>query len=151
VTHGLDPQILMPGTGRRFPGAGGDEITLRLASGGPDPITVIEDQSEDTEPAPLHSHPWDELVYVLEGEVSFTAGDLTAQGGPGTLQVLPRGVAHTLRVVRPPARFLMITVGAPAAEFLEEIGQVYAEGPTTERLIEVARRHGVQPHFEYNS
>jgi hypothetical protein len=147
VTHGLDAQILLPGTGRRFRGAGGDEIVLRLASGGADPITVIEDRSEDTEPAPLHSHPWDELVYVLEGEMSFTAGESTAQGGPGTLQVLPRDVAHTLHVVTPPARFLMITVGAPAAAFLEEIGEVYAEGPTLERLVEVARRHGVRPHF----
>jgi hypothetical protein len=41
----------------------------------------------------------------------------------------------------------MITVGAPAAEFLEEIGRVYAEGPTRDRLIEVALRHGVRPHF----
>jgi hypothetical protein len=37
----------------------------------------------------------------------------------------------------------MVTLGAPSATFLEEIGQVYAEGPTPERLIEVAGRHGL--------
>jgi hypothetical protein len=41
----------------------------------------------------------------------------------------------------------MLTVGAPAAGFLREVGEVYADGPTLERLIEVAGRHGVKPAF----
>ncbi len=83
MTHGLKPRVLLPGSGRLFPGAGSDEILLRLATDDADPITVIEDRTLDTEAAPLHSHPWDELVYVLEGEMSFTAGEETAIGGPG--------------------------------------------------------------------
>jgi hypothetical protein len=79
--------------------------------------------------------------------MSLTCGEQTAVGGPGTLASLPRGVPHTLHVTRPPARFLMITIGAPSAGFLKEIGRVYAEGPTRERLLEVAARHGVAPHF----
>jgi hypothetical protein len=43
---------------------------------------------------------------------------------------------------------MMLTVGAPSAEFLREVGQVYATGPTLQRLVEVARRHGVKPAFE---
>jgi mannose-6-phosphate isomerase-like protein (cupin superfamily) len=132
----------------RFAGAGGDSMTLRVETFGPDPITVVEDATVDTQPAPLHSHPWDELIYVLEGEMSLTCGDRTAVGGPGLLATLPRGVPHTLHVVTPPARFLMITVGAPSAAFLRDVGQVYAAGPTTERLVEVAARHGVVPHFD---
>ena len=120
---------------------------MRLQTGGSDPVTVIEDTSSDTEPAPLHSHPWDELVYVLEGEMSLTCGDATLVGGPGTLATLPRGVPHTLHVTKPPARFLMITLGAPSAGFVKEVGEAYAAGPTLERLIEIAGRHGVVPHF----
>ena len=37
----------------------------------------------------------------------------------------------------------MVTIGAPSATFLREIGEVYAAGPTLERLIEVAGRHGL--------
>jgi hypothetical protein len=41
----------------------------------------------------------------------------------------------------------MITVGAPSSGFLREIGEVYAAGPTPDRLIEIALRHGVRPHL----
>ena len=146
--HGLVADVHVPGSGTRFAGAGGDSMLLRLATASGDPITVVEDTSSDSEPAPLHSHPWDELVYVLEGEMSLTCGNVTRVGGPGTLATLPRGIAHTLHVTAPPARFLMITIGAPSAAFLAEMGNAYAEGPTLERLLEVARRHGVEPRWE---
>jgi quercetin dioxygenase-like cupin family protein len=148
MTHGLEAKVHAPGSGETVPGYGGDEILVRFESGGDDPIAVIEDTSSDTEPAPPHSHPWDELIYVLEGEMSLTCGDHTTIGGPGTLATLPRGVPHTLHVTRPPARFLMITAGAPSAAFVREVGEAYASGPTRKRLIEIAARHGVVPHFE---
>jgi mannose-6-phosphate isomerase-like protein (cupin superfamily) len=146
--HGLAPTVNPPGSGEPFAGAGGDAIVVRLETSGDDPIAVIEDSSTDTDPAPLHSHPWDELVYVLESEMSLTCGEKTLVGGAGTLATLPRGVAHTLHVTRPPARFLMITIGAPSTDFLKEVGPVYADGPTLDRLLEVARRHGVEPTWE---
>lgn len=122
--------------------------SLCLTAAGPCPITLVEDTSSDREWAPLHSHPWDELTYVLEGEMEFTIGAETRVGGPGTLVSLPRGVPHTLRVPSGTARFMMLTVGAPSVEFLREVGQVYATGPTLERLLEVASRHGVTPAFD---
>jgi hypothetical protein len=45
-------------------------------------------------------------------------------------------------------RFMMLTMGAPSVEFLRQVGQVYATGPTLERLVEVASRHGVKPAFD---
>jgi hypothetical protein len=42
----------------------------------------------------------------------------------------------------------MLTVAAPSLEFLREVGGVYATGPTLERLVEVAGRHGVRPAFD---
>jgi mannose-6-phosphate isomerase-like protein (cupin superfamily) len=145
--HGLEAGVHPPESGERFAGAGGDDILVRLETSADDPVTVVEDASSDTEPVPRHSHPWDELVYVLDGEMSLTCGESMIVGGPGTLAVLPHGVPHTLHVTRPPARFLMITFGAPSAAFLREVGQTYAEGPTRERLLDVAARHGVKPHF----
>jgi hypothetical protein len=43
---------------------------------------------------------------------------------------------------------MMLTMGAPSVEFLRQVGQVYATGPTLERLVEVASRHGVKPAFD---
>lgn len=146
--HGLVADVQAPGTGEAFAGAGGDSMLLRVVTDAGDPITVVEDTSSDTEPVPLHSHPWDELVYVLDGEMSLTCGNVTRSGGPGTLATLPRGVPHTLHVTRPPARFLMITLGAPSAPFLREVGEAYAAGPTLDRLVEIARRHGVEPRWD---
>lgn len=88
--------------------------------------------------------PWDELEYVLDGEMEFRVGDERSSGGPGTLVTIPRGVPHTLRVApNSRARFVLVAFGAPSAAFLREIGEVYAEGPITERLLEVAGRHGL--------
>jgi hypothetical protein len=148
MEHGMVPAIHPPDSGRELPGAGGDRLLVRLDSTGPCPIALVEDTSEDREWVPLHSHPWDELTYVLEGEMEFTVGGETRGGGPGTLVTLPRGVPHTLRVPTGRARFMLLTVGAPSVEFLREVGEVYATGPTLERLVEVAGRHGVRPAFE---
>jgi hypothetical protein len=41
----------------------------------------------------------------------------------------------------------MITVGAPSAAFVGEIGQAYAAGLRRERLVEIAERHAMRPHF----
>ena len=148
MNHGLSARILAPGSGTPFPGAGGDAITLRLETGGTDPITWVEDETEDRDWAPRHAHPWDELTYVLEGEIEFRVGEEQGTGGPGTLVTLPAGVPHTLRVPGGRARFAMITLGAPSAGFLRDIGQAYAAGPTLERLVAIARRHGVEPAFD---
>ena len=43
------------------------------------------------------------------------------------------------------ARYLMVTLGARSVAFLREVGEAYAEGPTLERLIDIAARHGVRP------
>jgi hypothetical protein len=125
-----------------------DKASTTMATAGPCPITLVEATSVDREWVPLHSHPWDELTYVLEGEMEFTVGGETGGGGPGTLVSLPRGVPHTLRVPSGTARFLLLTVGAPSLGFLREVGEAYASGPTLERLVEIAGRHGVEPAFD---
>jgi quercetin dioxygenase-like cupin family protein len=144
MTEGIHPRSAAD----HFPGAGGDDILIRLVTEGEDPVTVVEGVSVDREWLPRHSHPWDELTYVLEGEMEFRVGDLHSVGGPGTLVALPRGVPHMLRVPTGEARYLMITIGAPSLDFLREVGQTYADGPSLERLVEIARRHGVEPMLE---
>jgi len=58
----------------------------------------------------------EESFYVLEGEVEFEVDGSTVLGRPGSFALVPRGAAHTFRVVSPTARMLVITSapqGAP--------------------------------------
>lgn len=146
--HGMETGIYPRDAAEVIAGAGGDDLAIRLATAGDDPVTVIEGLSVDREWLPRHAHPWDELTYVLEGTMEFRVGEQHATGGPGTLVSLPRGVPHTLRVPEGQARYLMITIGAPSIDFVKEVGQIYAEGPTLERLLAAAERHGVTPAFD---
>jgi quercetin dioxygenase-like cupin family protein len=76
-----------------FPGAGGDALILRIdAEDGECPVAVVEGVSTDRGWAPAHSHPWDEVTYVLEGEIEFIVGGERGGGGPGTIVSLPRAV-----------------------------------------------------------
>jgi mannose-6-phosphate isomerase-like protein (cupin superfamily) len=146
VRHRFETQIQARDEARVFPGAGGDQLSLRLdGDAGECPVAVVEGVSEDRDWVPFHSHPWDEFTYVIEGEMEFRVGDTQGVGGPGAIVALPRDVPHTLRVPAGTARYLMVTFGAPSIEFLEEVGRAYAEGPTLERLYAIAGRHGVMP------
>nr|HEX2578288.1 cupin domain-containing protein [Aquihabitans sp.] len=41
-----------------------------------------------------HSHPKDDLMYVLEGTMSILVGDDWIDAAPGTFVLLPGGVTH---------------------------------------------------------
>lgn len=57
-----------------------------------------------------HSHPEDDVFFVLEGTVSLQLGERTLQAVPGTFACAPGGMVHDFanRSDRP-ARFLNIT------------------------------------------
>jgi hypothetical protein len=91
------------------------------------------------------------LDYLRPGTRASIAWRVDGEQGDemaGTLVTLPRGVPDSLRVLDGTARFLMLTVGAPSVGFLLEVGEAYAAGPTLERLVEIAGRHGVKPAFD---
>lgn len=45
------------------------------------------------EPGP-HSHPWEQLAFILEGECDFHVGDEVLQVGPGDMFFIPPSVEH---------------------------------------------------------
>jgi quercetin dioxygenase-like cupin family protein len=122
----------------------GDEVLLRVVGDGE--VEVIEYRSEDRAGPPVHSHPWDEVEYVIEGEVEFLVGDAWTRVGPGSVQMLPRGVPHAVRVPEGSARLLFITIGAPYAGFARDVAALGADGyPPPDQLSEIAVRHGLRP------
>jgi quercetin dioxygenase-like cupin family protein len=123
----------------------GDDILLRVVDAGE--VQVVEFRSEDREGPPPHVHPWHEVEYVIEGEVEFLVGGAWVRGGPGTVQLLPAGEAHSVRVPEGAARVLMVTVGPPYDGFARDSAALdaAAEGyPSPADLLAVAARHGLR-------
>ena len=108
-------------------------------------MQVIEYKSTDREGPPAHYHPWHEVEYVIEGEVEFYLNGEWIRGGPGTVQMLPAGAAHAVRVPQGSARLLYITIGAPYDGFAREMSALFTEGQANlENITAVANRHGVR-------
>ncbi len=118
-----------------------DEIRLRGVGHGN--VQVMEYWSTDHDGPPLHSHQWDEIEIVVEGEAEFRVGDEVTPGGPGTVQFLPAGVPHAVRVLSGEARFVYVTIGPPYDGFAREMAQLMDEGATVVRLVERVVKYGV--------
>lgn len=67
---------------------------------------------------PLHTHSReDEMVHVIDGEVTAIVGDAEIPVGPGAYAALPRGVPHTIRVTGEEAVLLITAVPAGLERF----------------------------------
>ncbi len=56
-------------------------------------LMVLNELQPGMETRP-HSHPFEQLAYILKGRVRFTVGDEVHEMGPGGLCVIPPDVTH---------------------------------------------------------
>ena len=78
-----------------------------------DKMTVGEVVLKADTVVPLHSHPHEQVTYVLEGRFEFTVGTETRILEPGIAAIIPGGVMHggkTLTAVH------MLDIFAPVRE-----------------------------------
>ncbi|PSB30024.1 hypothetical protein C7B82_09635 [Stenomitos frigidus ULC18] len=95
-------------------------------------------------PVPLHRHPWDEVSYLLEGEVELQIEDQLVQATPGYFINLPAGAAHAFTLRSSQAKFLVGVSNAIAAQFMQELAQAEQElRLTPETTIAIAHKHQV--------
>ena len=73
---------------------------------------------------PLHRHTAEaEALFVLEGEISYRAGDETHELVDGCFLFLPQGLPHAFRIRgERPARFLALTVPGGLMGLYDEVG-----------------------------
>lgn len=96
-------------------------------------------------PLPLHRHPWDEMSYLLEGEVNLQFEDQTVRATPGYFINLPAGAAHAFTVRSPQARFLVGVSNARAIRFVQELDQAAHNLQfTPEAALAIAQKHQLQ-------
>ena len=57
-------------------------------------ISLILDDSEPGHGPRLHRHPYDETWVVIDGSLTFQAGDEQLAAGPGDIVIVPPDTAH---------------------------------------------------------
>lgn len=137
----IEPIVLLGDASEvvRYPS---DTIWLRAAGHGE--LQVAEYVSDDRDGPPAHAHPWDEAQIVAEGDVEFRIGDDDwVAAGPGSVQLLPRGVPHAIRVPSGTARLFQVSIGAPYDAFARDMARLFAAGAPLDEVVAVAGRHGV--------
>ncbi len=114
---------------------GGDETGGRLA--------VVEVQEVPGQELTCHLHTnEDELIYVLEGNLTFWVGDDEHRVGPGGCLFLPRGIEHGYAVTSGVARQLVMVTPAESETYLGAMNAVRSS-EDLERLIAMAARYGI--------
>ncbi len=74
---------------------------------------------------PPHRHAFEEIFYILEGELEITFRDEVHHVGPGHTINIPANAPHGFRVASAtPARFLCICLPAGQEEFFKLVGEV---------------------------
>lgn len=119
---------------------GSDRVLLRATDVGD--VQVVEYQSDDRDGPPPHSHPWDEIEYVVDGTVEFLVDGEWQAAHAGAVQVLPAGAPHSVRVPTGTARVIMVTIGAPYDGFARELAALTASD-AGDQVVDIAMRHGV--------
>lgn len=94
---------------------------------------------------PLHSHPWHETFYILEGEVEIQVGDQQILAATGSVSHVPANVAHAFKIRSAIARVLVIVSPGAAEAFYREVGaKITSLPPDPIALQTIAAKHNVQ-------
>ena len=126
------PIVIPPGGGRAIPLGGAGVVHLkagRRETGGT--ISAYEYVAPAaTAGPPVHLHRgWDELFYVVEGEMTFLIDGVEHAAPAGTLVFIPRGVLHTFwNAGAAPARQLTVFTPGGIEDYFDAVTEVMAAG-----------------------
>jgi mannose-6-phosphate isomerase-like protein (cupin superfamily) len=85
-------------------------------------ISLILDHSEPGRGPRLHRHPYDETWVIVDGNLTFQAGDESQTAGPGDVVIVPAGAPHKFTNQGPGRSRLLCIHASPTVigEWLEE-------------------------------
>lgn len=106
-------------------------------------LAVVELREVRGHEPPRHLHAGeDEVVYVLEGELTVYVGEAVQRAAAGTCLFLPRGTDHGYAVESTVARLLVVLAPGGGEGFVGEVDSS-SGGEGVEWLIATAARYGV--------
>lgn len=132
---------------RRWFAGGGVHTWLATAEDTGGTFLLCEMEMAQGKATPLHTHPADETLIVLEGELLIHLDGVEHTVRPGGLAIAPAGVPHAFLVSSGPARMLCLhTPGTCEAFYLGASDPIDA-GTTTgvvdfDRIAASARENG---------
>lgn len=139
--------IRQAGEGEHLGFAGGGVFTIKAtAKETAGAFILMEHRSVRGKPTPLHTHPEDEAIYVLEGELLVHIDGEEHRVGQGGFFVAPRGVPHAMLVTSETAHLLTLQTPGTGEAFYRDASEPVssandaARPPDWARLREVAER-----------
>ena len=100
---------------------------------------LFEDRMEQGKMTPLHLHPADETMYVLEGEILFHMDGVEHRVGAGGLVVAPREVPHAFMVVSSVVRMLCLQTPGCCQAFYWDASEPISPGTGGSGPVDFAR------------
>ncbi len=95
--------------------------------------------------APVHSHPWEETFYILEGEIEIQVGNRREILRAGSVSHIPANAVHAFKVTSAVVRALLIVAPASAADFYREAGaKITSMPPDPIVFAEICGKYGLQ-------
>ncbi|MDZ7964930.1 MAG: cupin domain-containing protein [Nostoc sp. DedSLP03] len=139
------PTIIASGEGNQFSVIGAQFTTKVTGEETNQAWTIYEITDTEENGPPLHTHPWEEAFYILEGELDIQIGTETILASPGFFVNIPHNAAHGFKIRSATAKFLVLISPKGAKNFYEEMGQV-ADSPSLnmEKVQPVLNKYGLQ-------
>lgn len=129
--------------------AGGGVMTwLATADETGGAFLLFEDEMAQGKVTPLHTHPTEETMYVLEGEICYHIDGQERTVSAGGVVMAPRGVPHAFMVVSEAARMLCLHTPGSTQEFYRGASEaITAAHPASgvvdfDRIRESGERNG---------
>lgn len=133
-----------PGQGKAVP-IGSVRLSFKAGSVVGSNYAVAEMTFPPGSENPLHAHPTEETMYVLEGEFEFLGdnGDRRI-AGPGSVMHVPANAAHGFNNVGTGVGRLLLVLPATMEAFLDDLSEAMAsEKVDPEAVATVRARYGV--------
>lgn len=139
------PFVLAPGEGKKFSVLNSVFTSKATGKDTKGAWALYEITEEAGGGPPLHTHPWDEAFYILEGEIEIQTGTKTIVATPGYFINIPGETAHAFKILSPSAKFITLISPAQATQFYEEMGQfVNSTPPDMEKFQAITDKHDVR-------
>jgi quercetin dioxygenase-like cupin family protein len=91
-------------------------MTRRPVSG--DKLMLVKMEIDVGTPIPSHSHPHEQISYIVAGEAEFTIGDEVRTMKAGDVCLVPGNVPHSVKVLR--KLTVLDCFSPPREDFLKE-------------------------------